>query len=286
MAFNWALKAQGKNVLNTEIESIARAKAAKEEEIQNEKDRVIREQRKQEHEAQQARSALIAEKYANDLKLHQKELDALRVKQEERAKRLTREKGHWESHSINYADESEKREPDLEFNERVVKFVQLWLTVFGDIIMKNDISIAELEQLFYKHYCPWLIKRFSRCSNAIESHIRKTYPTDDYSNNDHVSPAMQYQEIQNWVSKEEKIPGARPWQEYDVWTPAKWITWKNVFRVLTKNSKTFPGGIAILNGNKLRWNVACPYETVYVKNKPLSEAQMRRRAQQLEDDYY
>jgi hypothetical protein len=278
MAFNWARLAAGQKVTNVELREEAAAKAAAEQKIESKKAQ-IRQQQCQERQLRTKQADLKREQARETARI------AEEMRQKERAESLTREKGHWCFHTYpKQYEEGEWRDVDREFNERVVRWVQEWFTVWGDVLFKLE-TLDALEQKYYEHWCPWLLKQFSRDSSDVERYITQNAPSTDGGI---PKPSVQYKLIQQWVTEKERQPGSRPWEEWRVWTPAKHITWAKVSRVLTKKSTSFEKGIVTKGekGGSITWNVVSPYKTIRFKAKPLTRAQQERKQKEDFDDIW
>jgi hypothetical protein len=299
MAFNWARMAAGQKVTNAQLEEEAKAKVERAETIRLQQAQAEMQQAHakmqqaqaamQQYREQQVNSQLA--KAGKDKELAQ--LQQLREAIEEAEKKklaesYTREQGHWCTHTYRarFADSSRylsagERKYPKGCNERALRWVQEWFTVWGDKL-KEAKTLGELEQLYYDHWCPWLIRKFYRTANAVESYIKYHNPSTDAGAPPVLSSNVQYKLIQDWVTSVEE-PGCRPWTEYDIWTPAKNITWENVLHIMRKYSGAFENGIIDIAGHhknpqsKITWVVELsPYETIEFESKPLTRAQQDR----------
>jgi hypothetical protein len=288
MAFNWARMAAGQKVTNSQLEAESKAKTEAEDKFLDEQRRVQREK----NEAAYLRQKLAAQEKAYEYEMQKQAYEIARIaekaREEKRALALTREKGYWCNHTyrVQYADHSEYLVPGArEFpkgcNERALKWVQEWFTVWGDKL-KEVTTLAELKQLYYEHWCPWLISKYSRTSHEVERYIERHNPSTDTG----IPPATQYKLVQEWVKSMEK-PGNRPWDDYCVWTPAKHITWENVLYIMTKSSGAFKDGLIEITGTQITWIVELsPYKTIKFKDKPLTKAQAQAKKQRDHDDMW
>ena len=295
MAFSWAHMAAGKTreqVLQEEAEKQAKAAAA--QKIKDEEDRVCL-LKKQEYEERMLRHKQHQQE--ESLKKQEQARERARIAEEARKARealRTRENGYW-SHTTEY-EEGSPRDVDREFNVRVIRWIQEWFTNWGDVLFELK-TLKQLEEKFYEHFCPWLITQFSRDSSDVKYYIerttaweRKTASAGDITT---IPPRKQYELIQQWVKEQEKDSG-RPWEEWRVWTPAKHITWPNVFRILTKKSVSFEKGLIGVTGvtgvtgdeKAITWNVSVPYKTVRFNKKPITQAERERRARQDFEDIW
>ena len=283
MAFSWAHIVAGKTlgqVLREKAEKQAKeAKAAAAQKIKDEEDRVCL-LKKQEYEERMLRHKQHQqEEYLK--KQEQAREREERIAEEERKARKardalrTRENGYWSRTTTKY-EEGSPRDVDPKFNVRVIDFIQLWFTIWGDVLFELK-TLKQLEEKFYEHFCPWLITQFSRDSSEVKYYIETKAGGDITTIPSHT----QYVLVQLWVEEQEKTY-REPWAELSVWTPAKHITWPNVLRILTKKSVSFRQGLVSVSGDKktLNWKVSFPYKTVKFNKKAISPAEQARRSQQ------
>jgi hypothetical protein len=273
--------AAGQKVTNSQIEAETKAKAEAAEKIRVEQARA--EQQKYEDRQLRAQFAITGKEkeYEKQKQLRKIARLAEEAEDKKRAESYTRDKGYWSKHTYRaqYADSSQYSVPgEREFpkgcNERALNWVQEWLNVWGDKL-KEVTTLAELEQLYYEHWCPWLIRTFYRTSHEVESYIKEHNPST-HAGIPNVPPATQYKLIQEWVKHVEK-PGSRPWNDYNVWTPAKHITWENVLHIMRKSSGAFKDGLIEITGPRITWLVELsPYKCIEFKDKPLTKAQQAR----------
>jgi hypothetical protein len=179
----------------------------------------------------------------------------------------TREKGYWKD-EITYrnvwSDENDRIIP-RGLNMNTMKFLQRWLTVWGDKL-QEIVTVGDLENAFYNAFVPWLFCEYNNSKYAFdhwEQSKRILYPNDETLNRD------KYANLQKWVH-ESAQHGAKPWVSYPIWIAASHITWARVLKAMTKESGAFENGlIHIIQGrgpsasSSLEWVVGLtPYKTI------------------------
>jgi hypothetical protein len=158
----------------------------------------------------------------------------------------TREKGYWKdeiTYRNVYSDENDRIIP-RGLNTNTMKFLQRWLTVWGDKL-KEVATVGDLENAFYNAFVPWLFCEYNNSKYAFdywEQSKRVLYPNDETLNRD------KYANLQRWV-QESAQDGAKPWVSYPIWIAASHITWARVWNAMTKESGAFENGlIRIIQG--------------------------------------
>jgi len=182
----------------------------------------------------------------------------------------TREKGYWRD-EITYRDvfsDEMTRIIPRGLNKNTMKFLQRWLTVWGDKLQEIS-SVGDLENAFYNAFVPWIFCEYNKSKYIFDDWEREQeqrtklilYPNDETLNRD------KYANLQKWVY-ESAQKGHQPWVSYPIWIAASHITWSRILNAMTKESGAFENGlIRIIQGRgpsaSFEWVVGLtPYKTI------------------------
>lgn len=204
----------------------------------------------------------------------------------------TREKGYW-SDEITYRDvfsDEMTRIIPRGLNKNTMKFLQRWLTVWGDKLQEIS-SVGDLENAFYNAFVPWIFCEYNKSKYIFDAWEREQeqrtklilYPNDETLNRD------KYANLQKWVH-ESAQKGHQPWVSYPIWIAASHITWTRVWNAMTKESGAFENGlIRIIQGRgpsaSFEWVVGLtPYKTIEFEES--REKQIKRMKRNDDDDFW
>ena len=282
--FVWAKLVAGQKQNLLEVEAEEKAKAVEEKaraELAQQK-----RQEKQEQEAEARRISKLKEDLARIGKLaeFEKQNAAEIERQKVRDAKYSRENGWWSLISVRYPDDHQQRPIPKTVNEKALRFVQHWLTVFGDQLAPLT-TLGQLEEAFQQTVVPNLLMVHDRSSDQFLTWEKRTFGSNTLPNK------VRYQHLQQWVATEEKEYqadpsryGSPPWAVWSLWVFAKNITWQNCLFAMSKVSGTFPGnGLLQITGHfskptsAIKWLVPLePYIGTYFIQKPISIAKRKR----------
>jgi hypothetical protein len=295
--FVWAklVAGQKQNLLEVEAKEKAKAVEEKAKAVEEKAQAELAQQKRQEQEAESRRISKLKEDLARIGKLA--EFEKQNAAEIERQKVLdakySRENGWWSLISVRYPDDyyHQQRPIPKTVNEKALRFVQHWLTVFGDQLAPLT-TLGQLEEAFQQAVVPNLLMVHDRSSDQFLTWEKRTFGSNTLPNK------VRYQHLQQWVATEEKEYqadprryGSPPWAVWSLWVFAKNITWQNCLFAMSKVSGTFPGnGLLQITGHfskptsAIKWLVPLePYIGTYFIQKPISAAK-RKRLDEEDDD--
>jgi hypothetical protein len=290
--FVWAKLVAGKkqNLLEVEAEEKARAELAQK-----------KRQEKQEQEAEARRVHKLKEDLARAGKLaeFEKQNAAQIQRQKEIDTKYSRENGWWATISVNYPKDyyQQQRQIPKTVNEKALRWMQHWLTVFGDQLAPLT-TIGQLEEAFQNAVLPNLLMEHQRSSDGFLTWEKRTFGSNDLAPVENLANKVRYQHLLQWVANEEQEYKADPrssppWANWSLWVFAKNITWQNCLFAMSKVSGTFPlNGLIQITGHfskptsAIKWLVPLePYLATYFVQKPMSFGK-RKRLEEEDDDMY